>query len=125
MLRPSPVDVPKWADPDYVAHNIAAFAKTGFRGGLNYYRAAQETFELMPAFRNATIRQPSLYIWGAEDELCRLFHPTPPTLSHLKGAQPGLLDVIRLENVGHWIQHEAAERLNAELIKFLRTLVSS
>lgn len=103
MLRPSPVDVLDWADPDYVAHNIAAFAKTGFHGGLNYYRAAQETFDLMPAFKDAIIRKPSLYIWGAEDGLCNLLHPTPPTVADLSGAQPGLLDVIRLEKVGHWI----------------------
>ena len=40
MLRPSPVAVPQWADPAYVRHNIATFTRTGFRGGLNYYRAA-------------------------------------------------------------------------------------
>jgi pimeloyl-ACP methyl ester carboxylesterase len=122
MLRPSPVDLLEWADPNYVAHNIVAFAKTGFHGGLNYYRAAQETFDLMPAFKDAIIRKPSLYIWGAEDGLCNLLHPTPPTVADLRGAQLGLLDVIRLEKVGHWIQHEAADRLNAELTKFLRTI---
>lgn len=37
---------------------------------------------------------------------------------------PGLVDVVLLENVGHWIQHEAAGRLNAELIKFLGTIGS-
>lgn len=119
MLRPSPVDVPSWADPDYVHHTIRSFEKTGFHGGLNYYRAAQETFDLMPAFKNTLIRQPSLYIWGGADGLCQLFHPTPPTLEELRHLAPSLVGVVRLENVGHWIQHEASDRLNAELLKFL------
>ena len=125
MIRPSPVVVPDWADADYVQHTIRSFEKTGFRGGLNYYRAAQTTFDLMPAWKDVLIQQPSLYIWGAEDGLCQLFHPTPPTLEELRETAPGLVDVIRLENVGHWIQHEAADRLNDEIIHFLDTIGSN
>ena len=121
MLRPSPVAVPSWANPDYVAHTIRTFEKTGFRGGLNYYRAFQTTFDLTPAFKGAAIRQPSLYIYGAADGLNEIVHPKPPTLEDLRAGQPGLVDVIRLET-GHWIQHEAADRLNTELIKFLGTI---
>lgn len=125
MLRPAPVPLPAWADPDYVRHTVQAFEASGFRGGLNHYRGAQATFDLMSAFKHAVIHQPSLYLWGAEDGLCRLLHPTPPTLAELREAQPGLVDVIRLENVGHWIQHEAAGRLNAELLGFLRDIAAS
>ncbi|WP_436758470.1 alpha/beta fold hydrolase [Streptosporangium sp. V21-05] len=122
MLRPAPVTVPEWADPDYVDHTIRSFEKTGFDSGLNHYRGAQITFDLMPAFKGAVIQQPSLYIWGAADGLCQLFHPTPPTREELLPLAPGLVDVIALENVGHWPQHEAADRVNAELIKFLGDL---
>ncbi|MEU9065016.1 alpha/beta hydrolase [Streptomyces sp. NPDC048430] len=119
MLRPAPVSVPEWADPGYVHHTIRSFEKTGFDGGLNHYRGAQVTFDLMSAFKGAVIQQPSLYIWGAADGLCQLFHPTSPTREELLPLAPGLVDVIRLENVGHWPQHEAASRVNTELIKFL------
>ena len=125
MLRPSPVAVPSWADRDYVAHTIRTFQKTGFHGGLNYYRAFQTTFDLTPAFKGAVIRQPTLYLYGAADGLSVAFHPTPPTLAELRRSQPGLVDVIRLENIGHWVQHEAADRVNVELIKFLRTIGST
>jgi pimeloyl-ACP methyl ester carboxylesterase len=122
MLRPSPVTVPSWVDPSYVQHNIRAFEKTGFRGGLNYYRSLEPTFDLMSAYKGALITQPSLYIWGAADGLCQFFHPTPPKVEALRRDAPGLVDVVRLENVGHWIQHEASDRLNAELLKFLAAL---
>ncbi|MVN88234.1 alpha/beta fold hydrolase [Deinococcus sp. HMF7620] len=122
MLRPSPMAVPSWADPDYVQHTIRSFEKTGFQGGLNYYRVLQITFDLTAAFKNAVIHQPSLYLYGAADGLCQFFHPTPPTPADLRQAQPGLVDVIRLEHAGHWPQHEEASRVNAELIKFLGTI---
>ena len=119
MLRPAPVSVPSWADPSYVSRSIEAFQRSGFASGLNYYRASDVTFEQMAAFKGVPIRQPSLYIWGAEDGLCQLFHPDPPTVEQLRPHAPGLVDVIRLEGVGHWPQHEAAERVTAEVITFL------
>lgn len=122
MLRPSPVEVPEWADPEYVRHNIEAFTQTGFRGGMNYYRAFSKTFELMVAYKNVTLRQPSLYIWGAEDGLSRMYHPDPPTLEELRALQPNLVDQVRLENVGHWIQIEAPDEVNKALIDFLAGL---
>lgn len=122
MLRPAPAALPAWADPAYVAHTIRTYEKTGFRGGLNHYRATQRTFDLTPAFKGAPIRQPSLYVWGAADGLCQFFHPTTPTLAELRRAQPNLRKQVRLDGVGHWVQHEAAARLNTELLEFLRGL---
>lgn len=122
MLRPAPVGVPSWADPAYVRHTISAFVRTGFRGGLNYYRAYPTTFKLMAAYKHAVIRQPSLYIWGAADGLSRMSHPETPSLAALRETQPNLVDQIRLENVGHWVQHEAADRVNEALTAFLARL---
>lgn len=122
MLRPAPVDVPEWADPDYVRRTVAAFSRTGYHTGLNYYRATQATFDLTAPFQDVLIRQPSLYIWGGADGLCQLFHPTPPTVEELRRDAPGLVDAIRLEGVGHWVQHEARDRVNEELVRFLDTL---
>lgn len=125
MLRPAPVVRPDWADADYVRHNITAFERTGFQGGLNYYRAAQATFDWMSPFKDLPVQQPSLYIWGDADGLCRLFHPDPPNRTDLLPAAPGLINVIRLHQVGHWVQHEARDRLNAELLRFLKAIGAS
>ncbi|USX25109.1 alpha/beta hydrolase [Oxalobacteraceae bacterium OTU3CINTB1] len=124
MLRPAPATVPDWVDQTYLQRTIRAFEHSGFDTGLNYYRVVQKTFDLTATFKNALIHQPSLYIWGAADGLCRFFHPDGPTLEESRKVQPGLMDIIRLDNAGHWIQHEAADRLNAELIKFLKAIES-
>jgi len=120
MLRPSPVTVPSWADETYVRQAIETFQRTGFRGGLNYYRAAQPTFDLTAGLKGQTIRQPSLYLYGARDGLNATFHPTPARLEQMQTVWPGLTKVVRLEAAGHWVQHEAAEQVNAELINFLK-----
>lgn len=125
MLRPSPVTVPSWADEAYVRQAIATFQRTGFHGGLNYYRAAQPTFDLSAGLKGQTIRQPSLYLYGARDGLNDTFHPTPARLDQMQAAWPGLTKVVRLENTGHWVQHEAADRVNAELVAFLKGLAAS
>jgi pimeloyl-ACP methyl ester carboxylesterase len=122
MLRPAPVTVPTWANPAYVEHTIKAFQRTGFRGGLNYYSALSKTFELTPAYKGAIIRQPSLYMWGAADGLSQMFHPETPSLASLRETQPNLVDQVRLENVGHWLQNEAPDQVNTALTGFLAAL---
>lgn len=122
MFRPAPPSLPDWVDPAYLQHNIDAFQRTGFHGGLNHYRGVQATFDQLGAWKDVLITQPSLYIWGDADGLCNLFHPTPPTIETLRQTAPGVVDVIRLEGVGHWPQHEARDRVNAEIVGFLSSL---
>lgn len=64
LHRAAPEPLPSWAPPDYVAHNIAEFQRTGFHGGLNYYRAAEPYFALSAPWKGAKIAQPS-FLSGA------------------------------------------------------------
>ncbi|WP_144107476.1 alpha/beta fold hydrolase [Paraburkholderia sp. BCC1886] len=111
--------LPSWAAPDYVAHNIAEFQRTGFHGGLNYYRAAEPYFALSGPWKGAKIVQPAFFIWGKSDGLRELY---PIGLDDLRVGLPGLVGRLELDNVGHWVQHEAAAAVSDELLKFLRTV---
>jgi pimeloyl-ACP methyl ester carboxylesterase len=119
LHRPAPVALPSWAEPDYVRHNVGEFQRTGFHGGLNYYRAAEPYFYLSAAFRGAKIAQPSFFIWGKSDGLRELY---PLSLDQMRAGLPGLVGGLELDNVGHWVQHEATEIVNDQLVKFLRTI---
>ena len=110
--------MPSWAEPDYVSHNIAEFQRTGFHGGLNYYRAAEPYFYLSAAFKGAKITQPSFFIWGKADGLKELY----PLLDQMRAGLPGLVGGLELDNVGHWVQHEASAEVSDQLVKFLRTV---
>ena len=119
LYRAAPGPVPSWAPPDYVAHNIAQFQRTGFHGGLNYYRAAEPYFVLSGPWKGAKIVQPSFFIWGKADGLKELY---PLSLNDLRAGLPGLVGGLELDNVGHWVQHEAAAEVSDQLLKFVRTV---
>jgi pimeloyl-ACP methyl ester carboxylesterase len=120
MLRPAPGPLPSWADPDYVAHTVAEFQRTGFHGALNYYRAAEPYFHLSAAWKGAKIAQPSFFMWGKADGLRELYPPS--FIDQLRAGLPGLVGSVELDDVGHWIQHEAAAEVSEQLVKFLRTV---
>jgi pimeloyl-ACP methyl ester carboxylesterase len=119
LHRDAPGPLPSWAPPDYVAHNIAEFQRTGFHGGLNYYRAAEPYFVLSAPWKGAKIVQPSFFIWGKADGLKELY---PLSLDDLRAGLPGLAGGLELDNVGHWVQHEAAAEVSDQLLKFVRTV---
>lgn len=122
MLRPAPAAMPDWVDPEYLRRTVESFERSGFDTGLNYYRAVQKSFDLTAAYKGAILQQPALYIWGADDGLCRFFHTATPSFEDFRKVQPSLVRHVRLENTGHWVQHEAAKALNEELLKFLGDL---
>jgi pimeloyl-ACP methyl ester carboxylesterase len=118
LHRPAPVPLPSWAEPGYVAHNVSEFQRTGFHGGLNYYRAAEPYFYLSAAWKGAKIIQPSFYIGGKVDGLGALY----PPFEQLRAGLPSLVGNLELDNVGHWVQHEASAQVSSQLVKFLRTV---
>jgi pimeloyl-ACP methyl ester carboxylesterase len=119
LHRPAPGPLPSWAEPDYVNHNVAEFQRTGFHGALNYYRAAELYFDLSAAFKGAKITQPSFFIWGKADGLRELY---PLTVDQMRTGLPGLEGALELDNVGHWVQHEAFDLVCDQLVKFLRSV---
>lgn len=98
LHRPAPGPLPSWAEPDYINHNVAEFQRTGFHGGLNYYRAAELYFDLSAAFKGAKITQPSFFIWGKADGLRELY---PLTIDQMRTGLPDLEGGLELDNVGH------------------------
>jgi len=35
---------------------------------------------------------------------------------------PGLVGTLEIDNVGHWVQHEASAEVSDQIVKFLRTV---
>jgi pimeloyl-ACP methyl ester carboxylesterase len=111
--------LPAWIEPDYLAHNIAEFQRTGFHGALNYYRAVQPYFDLCGAYRGAKITQPTYFMWGKSDGLYPIYQLTE---AKLRDRLPGLAGYVGLDGVGHWVQHEAADQLSQQLVAFARSV---
>jgi pimeloyl-ACP methyl ester carboxylesterase len=117
----SPDVLPAWltdADLDFYA---GEFARTGFRGGLNWYRNIDRNWELLAPFAGAKVTVPALYMAGDRD-LVVAFRNMDKALAKLADHVPQLRGTIMLPGCGHWTQQERAVEVNAAMIDFLRQL---
>jgi epoxide hydrolase A/B len=119
MLSP---DVPlAWlsdADLDFYA---GEFARTGFRGSLNWFRNLDRNWELLAPFAGAKVTVPALYMAGDRD-LVVAFRNMDKAIANLADHVPRLRGAIMLPGCGHWTQQERAAEVNAAMIDFLRQL---
>jgi pimeloyl-ACP methyl ester carboxylesterase len=114
-----PPTLPGWlteADIDVFA---AEFSRTGFRGGLNWYRNIDRNWELLAPFAGAKVTVPALYMAGDRDLVVR-FPGAPELIANLTKFVPNLRKTIMLPGCGHWTQQERPDEVNAALIGFLR-----
>lgn len=116
-----PETLPSWLSSDEIEYVAAEFARTGFRGGLNWYRNLRRSSELMAAWRGCVIRQPSMFVAGAKDDVLK-FPGTQARLDNLTRVLPGLRGSHILEGAGHWIQRERSAQVDELLITFLKGL---
>lgn len=121
IYRPAPVAVPPWADAEDVAYTVSEFQRTGFHGGLNYYRAIQLGFDLCAPFKGALVRQPAFFLRGEADGLNALGGGTTEELQRVLPDLRGNLDV---KGVGHWPQREAPHAVSNALLGFLSELMT-
>jgi pimeloyl-ACP methyl ester carboxylesterase len=116
-----PDRLPAWlSDADLDVYG-AAFAASGFRGALNWYRNLGRNPALLGAWRGQPIRQPSLFVAGTRDDVLR-FPASQAQLDAYPRTLPALRGLHLLDGAGHWIQRERATEVNALLLDFLRGL---
>jgi pimeloyl-ACP methyl ester carboxylesterase len=105
-------------EPD-LSYFIEIYRKTGFRGGLNWYRNLDRNWELTAPWQGALIVQPSLFIAGSNDAVITGLIGGK-RVGDMEQILPNLTQKLIIEGAGHWIQQERAAEVNAALIAFLR-----
>jgi pimeloyl-ACP methyl ester carboxylesterase len=116
-----PESLPPWlteADVDFYA---GEFARTGFRGGLNWYRNIDRSWELLAPFAGARVQVPALYVAGDRD-LVVTFRGMDQLIPNLNMLVPNLRKTLMLPGCGHWTQQERVAEVNAAMLEFLRSL---
>ncbi len=116
-----PETLPGWvteADVDFYA---AEFKRTGFRGGLNWYRNIDRNWELLGPFKGAKVTVPALYMAGEQDLVVK-FPGADRHIAALRDVVPELRKTIMLPGCGHWTQQERPHEVNAAMLEFLKTL---
>lgn len=94
---------------DDVKAYLAAWRRQGLGGGINWYRALMRNRTILPKSM-PKITTPTLLIWGERDVALgrELSEGTEAFATNLR--------VERLPGIGHWVQQDAPEAVNALLI---------
>jgi epoxide hydrolase 4 len=101
-----------FTDADLDRYVEALKGAEGFRGPINWYRAALRT----PIGRARRLYRPIpaevLVIWGEQDRflMASMAQPSAELVPHVR--------VERLPDASHWVQHDEPERVNALLAEF-------
>jgi pimeloyl-ACP methyl ester carboxylesterase len=119
----NPPGLPRWISEGDADVYIEQFSRSGYRGGLNWYRNISRNRELLAAFDDLRVTVPALYIAGDRDVVLA-FPGMDKVIADLSESVPLLQQSIMLSGCGHWTQQERPEEVNAALIKFLKGIGS-
>jgi pimeloyl-ACP methyl ester carboxylesterase len=108
------VRVPAHMTEDDAAVYVSEFERTGFRGGLNWYRNIDRNWELTRQYDDRKLEMPALFMVGSRDSTVKWMSPDA-----MKDRVPDLrIEVV--EGAGHWLQQERPDEVNAALVALLR-----
>lgn len=117
---PPVLALPDWIGEADIATFAEAFQKSGFRGGLNWYRNLDRNWDLTAPWQGAQIHQPSLFIAGSKDSVITGLIGAK-RVSELERVLPNLRQRLIVDGAGHWVQQERPDAVNAALIDFLKS----
>lgn len=116
---PMPETQPPWITDFDIQFYVEDKEKSGWTGGLNYYRCLDRTQELKAPWAGAGLSTKALFITGDQD-LTLKFPGTRAFLDkQFKKFVPNLKDIVYLDG-GHFIQQEQAEKVTGTLLDFFK-----
>jgi epoxide hydrolase A/B len=101
-------------DREASEHYVAAFTRTGFRGGINWYRNIDNNAEAHPDVGVIPLSLPCLMLMADRDPALR------PEFAADMPERCSDLEMHLIENAGHWVQREQAGIVNAHLCGWLQ-----
>jgi pimeloyl-ACP methyl ester carboxylesterase len=107
--------MPMWISEDEMRVYVDAFERTGFTGGLNYYRNIDRNWELTEPLGERRIEQPALFLTGSRDPV-QNFAPAET----MDGWVTDLRGKVVIDGAGHWVQQQSPDEVNEALLRFLR-----
>jgi pimeloyl-ACP methyl ester carboxylesterase len=111
--------LPHWLGEADLAYFTEAYRKSGFRGGLNWYRNIDRNWELTAPWQGAQIHQPSLFIAGSKDSVITGLIGAK-RVADMERVLPNLKQKLIVDGASHWIQQERPAEVNAALIAFVK-----
>ena len=113
-----PKELPAWLREEDLDYYAKEFARTGFRGGLNWYRGQDIYWQETPFLVGRKLLEPTLYIAGEDDPAAELVRPA---VDSLETNVPNLWKKVLLPGVGHLPEQEAPGEVNRLMVEFLQS----
>src|SRR5450631_1054472 len=120
MPDPAAIAANTWLLDRELAFYSAEYARTGFQGGLQWYRCGTSgafTAEL-ETFSGLSIDVPSCFISGQQD--CGIYQRPGVFEAMQKTACTRMLGCHLIDGAGHWVQQEQPEKVSHLLVQFLQ-----
>ncbi|TDC93564.1 alpha/beta hydrolase [Actinomadura sp. 7K507] len=106
-----------WLSVDEFARYVDEFRRTGFSGGLNWYRAYDHVWKEKQSRPDEPVTVPTMFLVGDRDPVREMMGAD--ALARMADLVPGLRDVHIIEGAGHFVQMEAPAEVNAAMLAFL------
>ncbi|HMO47829.1 MAG TPA: alpha/beta hydrolase [Rubrivivax sp.] len=113
-----PQQLPPWLSAADIESYAAAFRKSGFRGGFNWYRNLDRNWALTAPLQGAKVQPPALFIAGTRDGVIAS-KMGRRHLEQMDAEVPQLRAKVLIDGAGHWVQQERPAEVNAALLRFL------
>jgi pimeloyl-ACP methyl ester carboxylesterase len=114
-----PARLPGWLTELDLNFAADEYSRTGFRGGLNWYRNLDYNWSQTAFLTDARIEQPSLFIAGDQDGSVAFRREH---FDKLESTMPGLTRKVLLPGIGHWTPEESPNEVSRLMIEFLKDL---
>jgi pimeloyl-ACP methyl ester carboxylesterase len=119
MPSPQEIAACQWLPDRELAVYAGEYGRTGFQGGLNWYRSRSTgAFESeLHLFSGRTIDVPSIFISGTSDWGV---YQNPGAFERMQAtACTRMIGCHLLDGAGHWVQQEQAARVTELMLDFL------
>lgn len=119
---PEPPPLPwSWMSDLEMEYFVSEYSRTGFTGGLNYYRSMDIKWAQRKPFEGVQSPVPAFFIGSEHDIDLEAFHGDDP-ISLMRAQFPDLREVAMIAEAGHMVQMERPEEVNTHLLRFLQSL---
>jgi pimeloyl-ACP methyl ester carboxylesterase len=114
QLENLPATTESLVDAEELDHYAKTFARTGFRGGVSWYRNFDRNWERHPEIGTAKIEHPCLMVTAEWDAALN------PAMAADMPSRCTDLEMIMIEECGHWTPTEKPQVLNAAIIGWMQ-----
>jgi len=114
LAKYDPADDPhQFLSPEELAVFVEAFQRTGFTGGINWYRNFTRNWEKAEGLPRRIDGIPCLMLMAEHDVVL------PPSMTERMPEQIPDLERVLIEGSGHWTQQEKPAEVNAAMLDWL------